>query len=859
MLSLRSFLTIIGIFAIFQSALAAHKGHRNPLKYISILENPILHTPSSRVHARSSFDLTFSLHDGQQEVRFVLEPNTDILDDSLQVNYIGNDGTIRVEHIPRHEHKVFRGKAFVRRQGRSEWTHAGWARTMIYRDGKHPVLEGAFSVDGDDHHILTGTKYRTIKLPQDPNVENGQDPDEYMIVWRDSDIMQHHPDAPQNRKRDDVRGGSTRCDSERLAFNAKYNPWAHENEDDALRAISPRALFGRQMESGPTGEDGAAIGLASTIGSTRGCPNTRRVALVGIATDCTYTASFNSTQSLRASIINLVNDASNVYEKSFNISLGIANLTISDGPCPATADDALPWNVGCSAATTISDRLVLFSKWRGEVADNNAFWTLFSTCDTGNAVGLAWLGQVCVQGSVDTEGIDGGIETVSSTNVVIRTQDSEWQVFAHEVGHTFGAVHDCDKRQCAPPEGDDDDDNNGDGIPRCCPLSTDQCDANSQFIMNPSTGSHLRQFSPCTIGNVCSALYRNAIRSDCLMDNRNVETITGSQCGNGIVEAGEDCDCGGEAECGDNPCCNPQTCQFTENSVCDPANEACCTGQCQFAASGAVCRESTGLCDPEEVCSGDTGMCPSDRHLDDGESCGSGDDNLRCASGQCTSRDLQCQAAVGSLDTKNETTACGSQCALLCRSPTLFGTDLCRQPANQHFLDGTPCHDGGKCRNGICQGTSLGGSVEDFFQEYRHIIIPVAASVGGLIVLALLWCCISSCCKSRRRSKAAKQPPSPPPAVANNDWHGYGGAWNASVPPPPVPVAAPAPAPPPPPAPPSQSPMSQYNNHAYPHGYGHGQGHDYPGSGPTYPGSGPMYPGEWMPQRDQGGMHTRYA
>ncbi|ROT43281.1 zinc metalloprotease mde10 [Sodiomyces alkalinus F11] len=841
MVSLRSLFTFIGVSAIVQDVVA-NNSHRNPLKYISILEEPTFNTPSKRVHSHSSFDLTFSLHDGQQDVRLALEPNHDILQDNLQVNYLAPDGTLRqVEHVQRHEHKVFRGKAFVRREDRSEWTHVGWARITVHRDGKHPVLEGAFRVDGDHHHIHTASNYRRLRHPQDPDVENGLDPDEYMVVWRDSDIMDdyYYYDDSRDLKRD-VRG-SRHCDSEQLSFNTKYDPWAHGDEEDPLRAASTRSLFGRQMDTGPTGDDGAAVGLASTIGSTLGCPNTRRVALVGIATDCTYTAAFNSSQSVRSNMINLVNAASEVYENSFNISLGIQNLTISDAACPASASNLAPWNIGCDPNTRIGDRLVLFSRWRGAIDDNNAFWTLFSTCDTGSAVGLAWLGQVCVQGSQDTEGNDGGVETVSSANVVLRTPQSEWQVFAHEAGHTFGAVHDCDEGECAAV--------GSDGMRRCCPLSADECDARAQFLMNPSTGSHLRQFSPCTIGNVCSALYRNAIRSDCLMDNRNVETITGSQCGNGIVEAGEDCDCGGAEECGDDPCCNPETCRFTENSVCDPANEACCTGQCRFAASGAVCRESTGLCDPQEVCPGDSGMCPSDRHLDDGESCGDDGDNLRCASGQCTSRDQQCQVAVGSRDTNNETTACGSQCQLLCRSPTVFGTDMCRQPASQFFIDGTPCSNGGRCRNGVCRGESVAGSVENFFQEYRHIIIPVAASVGGLIALAILWCCVSSCCKRRRRNKAAKQPPSPPPAAAaaaaaNNDGHGYGGAWNASVPPPAPPSVPPVP-------PPQPQMSSQYGS------YGNDPQRDYPSN--YSQGSGPSYPGQWMPQRGQGSMNTRYA
>jgi hypothetical protein len=119
----------------------------------------------------------------------------------------------------------------------------------------------------------------------------------------------------------------------------------------------------------------------------------------------------------------MVNTASAVYERTFNITIGLRNLTISDAQCPSTAPAATPWNLGCSGVE-IDQRLDLFSTWRGSIGDNNAYWTLLSTCNTGSAVGLAWLGQLCVSSVVRT-----GSQSVSGANVVVRTP-SEWQVFA---------------------------------------------------------------------------------------------------------------------------------------------------------------------------------------------------------------------------------------------------------------------------------------------------------------------------------------------------------------------------------------------------------------------------------------------
>lgn len=229
---------------------------------------------------------------------------------------------------------------------------------------------------------------------------------------------------------------------------------------------------------------------------------------------------------------------------------------------------------------------------------------------------------------------------------------------------------------------------------QCCPLSSSTCDAGQRFIMNPSTADGIDRFSPCSIGNVCSALGRNSVKSSCLTNNRGVTTISEPICGNGIVEGDEQCDCGGEASCRGNNCCNPTTCRFVNNAVCDDSNEDCCK-ECQFASSETVCRASGGSCDPEEKCTGSTPYCPEDKTNPDGEDCGNG---MKCASGQCTSRDQQCKTIMGNIGRGNDTYACdNSNCQLSCASPE-FGRNVC-YGLQQNFLDGTPCVGAGKCSN----------------------------------------------------------------------------------------------------------------------------------------------------------------
>ncbi|KAF4551913.1 putative metallo-peptidase family M12 protein [Elsinoe fawcettii] len=755
---------------------------RNPLKTLYTIQNATIHTANKRITALSNFDLSFILNQ-DDHVKLSLEPNHDILpDNGLFMTYLGEDGEIsRSEEIERLKHKVFKGTAWTRASGQEQWIPAGWARISVKEDGPRPLFDGSFSVDHINHHIHLAKNYIRTRHLHDPEVEDTKD--EYMVLYRDSDIASHEEEMLDTNFRRSLNLGAVdgfgTCISDNLSFNNQPDHPVHQEilkrSQWKVGGVSMGSLFGKRQDSTPAGGNSAGVNLVSTIGQTAGCPTTRRVALVGVAVDCAYRASFDSEEAMRQNLISVVNQASNLYERTFNISLGLQNITTSAPECPASPPASTPWNRGCSDDFDIQDRLNTFSQWRGSQSDNNAYWTLFSTCPTSSAVGLAWLGQACVNeaqtanSSVTGNGATGGgAETVAGANVVVRTRGAtEWQVFAHETGHTFGAVHDCNTQLC----------NNQQSVraSQCCPLSSSQCDAGSRFMMNPSTSQGITDFSPCSVGNICSALGRSSVRSSCLSDNRGVTTITGQQCGNGIVEPGEDCDCGGESGCGDNSCCDGATCRFRNGAVCDDSNEDCCN-QCQFAGSGTVCRASSGVCDPQETCTGNSSTCPTDIRAPNGQECGSG---LRCASGQCTSRDQQCRTVMGSFTQNNDTRSCDSSgCQLSCASPE-FGRGVC-YGLQQNFLDGTTCGGGGTCQNGRCRGTSAGGTIRSWIDDNRNIVIGVAVGVGSLILIILLSC-IWSCCR-RRRNKGVKSVPSPPPG----GWQGWRGGPNNGPPPPPA-------------------------------------------------------------------------
>jgi len=101
-----------------------------------------------------------------------------------------------------------------------------------------------------------------------------------------------------------------------------------------------------------------------------------------------------------------------------------------------------------------------------------------------------------------------------------------------------------------------------------------------------------------------------------------------SNCGNGVLDTGEECDEG------------PSNGQIS----------SCCTSACRLRAAGAPCRPAIDLCDVAERCSGTDGGCPPDRLATDGTPCAFPNlctQNDRCRGGICEAGDVICDFAVG--------------------------------------------------------------------------------------------------------------------------------------------------------------------------------------------------------------------
>uniref|UniRef100_A0A0K8T3Q2 Disintegrin and metalloproteinase domain-containing protein 11 n=1 Tax=Lygus hesperus TaxID=30085 RepID=A0A0K8T3Q2_LYGHE len=189
---------------------------------------------------------------------------------------------------------------------------------------------------------------------------------------------------------------------------------------------------------------------------------------------------------------------------------------------------------------------------------------------------------------------------------------------AHMIGHNIGMSHDGGREECVCRDWHG-----------CIMAQTIVGQENVQPY----------KFSECSRTD-----YNSALRTGhgiCLLNKPN-ELETKRTCGNGIVEDGEDCDCGQIHDCQDQECCDPYTCKLRKDAQC--ATGPCCKN-CTLKLLGTVCREATNECDLPEHCTGDMGLCPPDIHKKNGIECDNG--KAHCFNGLCPTLNAQCDKIWG--------------------------------------------------------------------------------------------------------------------------------------------------------------------------------------------------------------------
>nr|CAD7430532.1 unnamed protein product [Timema monikensis] len=261
---------------------------------------------------------------------------------------------------------------------------------------------------------------------------------------------------------------------------------------------------------------------------------------------------------------------------------------------------------------------------------------------TGGTLGLAWVasasgasGGICEKYKTYTETVGGmyqstkrslntGIITFVNYNSRVPPKVSQLTL-AHEIGHNFGSPHDY------PPE--------------CRPGGP-----NGNFIMFASATSGDRpnnsKFSSCSVGNISNVL-------DAIVDTKKRNCFTASEgafCGNKIVEAGEECDCGYDYEECTDKCCYPRIVNETDKSnnssakgcarrtrtQCSPSQGPCCSSEtCTFVqASHSVQCKGESDCSWSSTCNGRSPECPSPHPKANKTRCNEG--TQLCINGECT-------------------------------------------------------------------------------------------------------------------------------------------------------------------------------------------------------------------------------
>ena len=227
------------------------------------------------------------------------------------MEYLDQEGhTTLTEEIIRHEHKVYKGEAYVRDEETKSWHHCGWTRIMVLRDGENPLFEGVFLNEGDVNHIKLLSEYNQRRETDDVDLAMMQ-PEETMVVYRDSDRVIAQAGL-LGRSVDGVattqEANTSMCAHDRLAFNMQERGQSPDSAWDIFGR-----LVRRQNDVGgniPTG--GSRAQLAQTVGDTNGCSTTRRVALVAAAADCAYVSKIGNSSATRSHIISVYNQVMHI-------------------------------------------------------------------------------------------------------------------------------------------------------------------------------------------------------------------------------------------------------------------------------------------------------------------------------------------------------------------------------------------------------------------------------------------------------------------------------------------------------------------------------------------------------------------
>lgn len=360
----------------------------------SLFPVAVVDPPLQSITKYSHFSLAMPRAHRNGWLNFTLEPSLDVISSTAHMTLVRSDGIVEsTRTIGGSNTGVFKGTVWANETD-NIWRRAGWARVSLLNDAVDTVFDGAYSFQGRTHKFRLRVR-RTVST---------QAPEPTLVAFEG------------RNRHSDISALGPKC---RLASFQQPDLDAEKDPSQTLdHAVCPgtHATFDDKDYSNGT----TSWRLGATAGGTTGCPSVNKIALVGVATDCSYVSLFDSVDDVVQNVISMVNSASRVFERSFNVTLRLNELEIREGRCPTSERRIRNWNMPCSDGS-LFDRLHQFSIWRETKRDDNAFWTLLTGC-RGAGIGLAWLGQLCM---VDYDRYRG-----TGANIVAATTQA-WQVFAY--------------------------------------------------------------------------------------------------------------------------------------------------------------------------------------------------------------------------------------------------------------------------------------------------------------------------------------------------------------------------------------------------------------------------------------------